>query len=158
MPPAPARWVGGVLVRSAFLHDGPARELVHRLKYQSDPLPGIGAVLAPLLPRDATALVPIPRVVLRRWRYGVDPAMELARSVAAATGVPVLAGLAPPLWVHRRAGPAAQTHGRPRFDVVAPVPVGAVLIDDVVTTGATLAAAAAITGIRQAVTLTTAVR
>ena len=155
---APDRWLDGVLVRSAFLHEDPARKLVHRLKYQATPLVGIGRVLAPLLPTSAAALVPIPRVTLRRWRYGVDPALEIAGSIAAVTGLPVSPVLQAPVWVHRRAGGAGETHGNPRFRLVAAVPRGAVLVDDVVTTGATMRAAAAVTGITAAVTLTSAVR
>lgn len=145
-----------MLVRSAFLHEDPARKLVHRLKYQAMPLVGIGRVLAPLLPRGAAALVPVPRVTLRRWRYGVDPAFELAASLAAASGLPVVKALRAPIWVHRRAGGAGQTHGTPRFRLAVVVPPQAVLVDDVVTTGATLRAAAAVTGITTAVTLTSA--
>ena len=155
---APDRWIGGVLVRSAFLHEDPARKLVHRLKYQAMPLVGIGRVLAPLLPTSTAALVPIPRVLLRRWRYGVDPALEIARSLAAVTGLRVSPVLQTPVWVHRRAGRSGETHGTPRFRLLAAVPRGAVLVDDVVTTGATLRAAAAVTGIEMAVTLTSAVR
>ncbi len=153
---APDRWVGGVLVRSAFLHEDPARKLVHRLKYQAMPLVGIGGVLAPLLPHGVAALVPVPRVTLRRWRYGVDPALELAASLGAASGLPVVKALRAPVWVHRRAGGAQQSHGIPRFHLAAAVPREAVLVDDVVTTGTTLQAAASVTGIRHAVTLTSA--
>jgi predicted amidophosphoribosyltransferase len=39
-----------------------------------------------------------------------------------------------------------------------PIPPGAVLVDDVVTTGATLGAAARVTGITRALTLTSAAR
>lgn len=155
---APERWLDGVLVRSAFVHEGPARTLVHRLKYQAVPLPALGRVLAPLVPPGATALVPIPRVTVRRWRYGVDPALEIASSLAAVRGLPVVVALQPPLWVHRRAGGAGAPHGRPRFRAMTPVPPGAVLVDDVVTTGATLLAAASVTGISMAVTITSAVR
>ena len=156
--PAPERWLGGVLVRSAFIHEGAARALVHRLKYQALPFPAVGRVLAPLLPPAATALVPIPRVTARRWRYGVDPALEIARSLAAVTRLPVVTALRAPAWVHRRAGRTGEVHGRARFRRGAPAPPGAVLVDDVVTTGTTLLAAAAVTGITTAVTFTSALR
>jgi predicted amidophosphoribosyltransferase len=147
-----------VLIRSAFGHVDPARAMVHRLKYRAAPAGRLGVLLAPLVPVGTSALVPIPRVRLRRWRYGVDPALELARSLGAVTGLPVVAALVPPLWLHRRAGPAGSLRGEPRFTVRMALPPGAILIDDVVTTGATLVAAAAVTGIRGAVTLTAAVR
>lgn len=156
--PVPVRWIAGLVVQSAFVHDGPARQAVLRLKYRASPAGEIGRVLAPLLPTHATALVPIPRVLARRWRYGVDPALEIARSLSAVTGLPIVAALQAPIWVHRRAGPRQAHHGIPRFRRILPVPPGAVLIDDVVTTGATLRAAAEITGITSAVTVTAAIR
>jgi len=156
--PAPVRWVGGIVVWSAFVHDGPARALVLRLKYRAAPAPGIGRVLLPLLPAGATALVPVPRVAARRWRYGVDPALEIARSLAMESGLPIVAALRAPAWVHRRAGARGAPHGQPRFRRMCPIPPGAVLVDDVVTTGATLGAAARVTGITRALTLTSAPR
>lgn len=152
------RWIRGVLIRSAFVHEDPARTMVHRLKYRAAPPGRLGVLLAPLVPRGAAALVPVPRVRLRRWRYGVDPALELARSLGAVTGLPVVAALVAPVWLHRRAGPSGQARGLPHFTRGGPVPPGAILIDDVVTTGATLVAAAAVTGITTAVTLTAAAR
>lgn len=156
--PAPVRWIRGVLIRSAFVHEDPARAMVHRLKYRAAPPGRLGGLLAPLIPDDTTSLVPVPRVWLRRWRYGVDPALELARSLGRVTGLPVVEALVAPVWVHRRAGPSGQARGLPRFSRRTAVPPGAILIDDVVTTGATLVAAAAVTGITTAVTLTAAVR
>jgi predicted amidophosphoribosyltransferase len=156
--PAPSQWVAGVLVHSAFIHDGPARMLVHRLKYRASAVPGIGVVLRSLLPDDTTALVPVPRVLARRWRYGVDPALEIASAIGMVTGLPVVPALQAPPWVHRRAGGAGSVRGHPRFRRVAPVPPRAVLVDDVVTTGTTLGAAAAATGITVAVTVTAAAR
>lgn len=153
---APERMVGEVLVRSLFVHEGAARRLVHRVKYQGITPPSLGRALATLLPADATALVPVPRVPLRRWRYGVDGARELSRLMASASGLPVVECLRPPLWVPRRAGPAARARGRPRFAGTKVPPSGAVLVDDVVTTGATLRAAAAATRVRRAITLTAA--
>ena len=39
----------------------------------------LGRAMAPLLDPAPPALVPVPRAMLRRWRYGVDPGPELAR-------------------------------------------------------------------------------
>jgi predicted amidophosphoribosyltransferase len=153
---APARWIGGVLIRSGFVHEDPARAMVHRLKYHAAPAARLGALLVPLLPGDATALVPVPRVMLRRWHYGVDPALELARALSALTGVPVVEALAAPVWLPRRAGPAGRVRGRPGFERRRAAPAGAVLVDDVVTTGRTLVAAAQATDLTTAITLTSA--
>jgi predicted amidophosphoribosyltransferase len=116
---------------------------VHHLKYRG--LAAAGRVLAaqmvPLLPEGAAALVPVPRVLTRLVGYGVDPARELARELGRAAGLPVVPILVRPLWWPRRAGPAGAFRGAPAFRARRPVPVEAVLIDDVMTTGATLTAA-----------------
>lgn len=153
---APDRLVGPVLVRSAFEHDGAARLLVHRLKY--DAVWGVAdrlcGAMAPLLQPEVTALVPVPRVTLRRLRYGIDPAVALARALGRRTGVPVVAALVPMMWASHRAGPAGRRRGVQRFRLRGAIPEGAVLIDDVVTTGTTLRAAATVTGVRHAITVT----
>jgi predicted amidophosphoribosyltransferase len=153
------RLPGGVLVHSAFVHQGTARLLVHRLKYGAHP--AVAALLAvPMaagLPPGAAALVPVPRARLRLWRYGVDPALELARAIGRVSGLPVSRALSPYWWHRRRAGAGGVARGVSRFRARAAVPAGAVLVDDVVTTGSTLAAAAAaLGGPRPAVTATAA--
>ncbi len=158
-PGGERRLPGGVLVRSAFTHQGTARLLVHRLKYggQQAAAAVLAAAMAAAVPPGAGALVPVPRARLRRWRYGVDPAVELARALSRLLSLPVVLALAPEWWHRRRAGPAGARRGVPRFRAVRAAPAGAVLVDDVVTTGATLRAAAwALGGHCAAVTATAA--
>jgi len=130
--------------------------LVHRLKYEA--VAGIAdrmaAAVEPLLWAEATALVPIPRVAARRWRYGIDPALALATALGRRVGLPVLRSLGSPFWLRRRAGPVPGRRAVPSFRLLEPTPIGAVLIDDVVTTGTTLAAASRAAGPRRAITLT----
>lgn len=157
---APERHLGGVFVRSAFAHEGAARRLVHRLKYaaMASAAGPLARAMAPLLPADAGCLVPVPRVLARRWRYGVDPAETLSTVLGRITGLPVVPALRPAWWVARRAGPAGEPRGLPRFRSVRLAGEGAVLVDDVVTTGTTLGAAGRAAGVRHAVTATAAVR
>jgi predicted amidophosphoribosyltransferase len=134
----------GTAVRAALLHVAAARVLVHRLKYQ-----GLAAAAGPLaaamvglLDPPPPGLVPVPRALVRRWRYGIDPGRELAAAVGALAGVPVVPALRAGWWHQRRAGPSDASRDLPRFTAAAAVPAGIVLVDDVVTTGSTVGAAA----------------
>jgi predicted amidophosphoribosyltransferase len=147
------------VVRSAFVHEGAARRLVHHLKYRG--LAGaaslIAGAMAVLLDPGSAALVPVPRVLARLWHHGVDPAGELADALARRTGLPVVRRLARPLWWPRRAGPAEAARGDPRFRATGSPPPGSVLVDDVLTSGATLRAARSVLpAIRMAITATRA--
>lgn len=139
-------------MRAAFAHEGAARVLVHRLKYEG--LRGaagpLAAAMAGRLPHGALHLVPVPRVAARSWRYGIDPALELARSVAALTGLGVVRALRAPLWAPALAGRTTDGRHPPAFRLARPLPEGAVLVDDVLTTGATLGSAHLATGGRSA--------
>ncbi|MBT8212219.1 MAG: hypothetical protein KJN71_03635 [Acidimicrobiia bacterium] len=136
---------GGMIARAPFVHDGAARRLVHRLKYhgQSGVAHLLARAMAPLVPDAAEALVPIPRAKVRRWRHGVDPAFELATALGRLTGMPVVAALRSDLWWPRHA--AADRSGRrdPGFEASPELVEGMpVLVDDVLTTGATAIGAA----------------
>jgi predicted amidophosphoribosyltransferase len=113
---------------------------VHHLKYRG--LTGYADLVAALLsPRAPLApLVPIPRALTRRVRYGIDPGRALAQRLSRITGAPVASLLGVPLHTTRRAG---GDHRRPvlPFRIRGPLPPGLVLVDDVVTTGATLESA-----------------
>ena len=132
---------GGIRLVAAFEHAGVARELVHGLKYRgltlfADLVVDIVAPRVPPLP-----VVPVPRTWSRQILYGVDPAREIGLRLARALDVPLLELLSPPIHARRRAGgdhsmPAPELRARRR-------PGGAfVLVDDVVTTGATVSSAA----------------
>ena len=144
---APEVTVGAGLVGIAgFVHEGTARQIELALKYRAvvaavEPL---ADAMAMRIPRTASALVPIPRARLRAFRYGVDPAALLAATLGRRTGLPVIDGLQPRWWWRRHAGRARDERSSVSFEATGkPVPRGAALVDDVLTTGTTARAAAA---------------
>lgn len=144
--PAPERLLaGGVRLLAGFEHTGAAKALMHHFKYRG--ITGyadlIAAILAPRMP--PMPLVPIPRALTRRIKYGVDPGRALAWRISSLNGAPVAQVLKPPLHSLRRAGGDHRRPVRP-FRIEGTVPAALVLVDDVVTTGATLEAAIASLG------------
>jgi predicted amidophosphoribosyltransferase len=135
---------------SPMAYEGPARELVHALKFRG--ALGLAELMAaqivatapPGLLRAGVHLVPVPTSPARRRARGFDHAGRLAAAIAARTSLPV----APCL---RRAGPAPRQArardraarlqaGRIELEVAGAVPGTVLLVDDVHTTGATLRA------------------
>lgn len=143
-------------VRSGVWLDGGAREAVHALKYRG--LPRIAADLAEslvrLLPRPGpgTQLVPIPLGPARLKRRGYNQSEALARALGRRWGLVV----APQLLVRVRNTPTqtALTPAARLANVAGAFRVRnrefqkplIVLVDDVFTTGATLAEAARVLG------------
>ena len=140
--PAPERLIeGGLRVVAAFDHDGPAKVLIHDLKYRGSV--GYARLVAEVLRGRVPPLplIPVPRVFSRLVRYGVDPALELARAVSRVSGGPVVRLLGRPVHARRRAGGDHRRMPAP-FRLTGPVPPSVVVVDDVVTTGGTVLAAA----------------
>jgi len=164
--PAGLAWAASAV----WLEDGPARNLVHALKYggwraAAPVLAERIAAAAPARLRSVAALVPVPLGRARERERGYNQAALLAEALGRIAGVPVLAGalrraretrsqtrLSP---AERRRnvtgafvagadaaraprGAAGTREGSPRLDGLA-----VALVDDVLTTGATLGAAAA---------------
>jgi predicted amidophosphoribosyltransferase len=135
------------LAVSASPFDGVARPLVHGLKFGRRLVLARVAAEAMLRALPAVeppnAVVPVPPGPWRwRWR-GFDPAEELAIAVSQRSGLPLLDCL-------RRSGGRRQVGRRraerladpPRVWLSEPPPDTALVVDDVWTTGATLAACA----------------
>jgi predicted amidophosphoribosyltransferase len=141
----PARHAAFTRAWAPMAHAGTARDLVLALKLRGA-LAAAGAMAAQIVagaPRglwDGAALVPVPAVPARRRRRGFDPADRLAAAVAARTGLAVARPLERVGGGARQVGRrrAERRAARPGIRVAGPVPVRAVLVDDVHTTGATL--------------------
>jgi predicted amidophosphoribosyltransferase len=133
---------------AAFEHTGVARDLVLGLKYRGLTRFAdlVAEALAPRVP--ALPVVPIPRTWARQMRYGVDPAREVALRLARKLDVPLLDVFSPPVHAPRRAG-GDHHRAPPRLRLGMPPEHRIVLVDDVVTTGATIRSAISTIGIER---------
>jgi ComF family protein len=137
------------LARAFGLYEGALREIVHALKYRGHqslgaPLGALMKTAGSALLAQADAVVPVPLHPWRQWRRGFNQADELAQA------------LGRPVWrpLRRRSlgVPQAKLSGeqrrtnvrtaygvsRARAGAISKRPKYVVLIDDVMTTGATL--------------------
>lgn len=137
--PTPDRVLsGGVRAIAAFDHTGVAARLVHGFKYRGDGLLAdlASAALASRIDSGMT-FVPVPRVWTRLIRYGVDPAVQLAEALASVTGGRVETRIRRPVHTVRRAGSDHERRAT-RFQASTGLQETAVVVDDVLTTGATV--------------------
>lgn len=140
-------------VRIAYVFEGSLRHALHQLKYHrrrrvARPLGGLMAAHLQAHPLPCDALIPVPLHPKRLKERGFNQAELLAREVAAATGVPLIVG---PLVRVRATHQQALLDVAGRIENVADAfvwtghapPARVVLVDDVLTTGATVNACAA---------------
>ena len=139
--------------RAAFVYADPVDRLLPRLKFHHDLAAGrllaAGMVRAFAgLPGLPEALVPVPLHRGRLRRRGYDQALELARPLARALALPLLPGAlrriratAPQSRLDAGAR-ARNLRGAFTVDGDARLPAHVALVDDVMTTGATLHSAA----------------
>jgi ComF family protein len=145
-----ADWPAGLSgVRSAVWLDDGARRAVHLLKYEGwrRVAESMAEAMRPLLGGGAgVTLVPVPLAPARERARGYNQSAELAEALARRALLPVAPGT-----LRRRRDTGTQTALTPdarranlagAFEARS-APAAAVLIDDVFTTGATLAEAAA---------------
>ena len=138
--------------RAVYRFEGAARKAVHQLKYQGVTAlaPPLGRLMAARLPQPSASMVvaPVPLHRSRLRERGYNQAELLAKEVGRRTGAPVTTRLlsrtqAAPPQAQARSVDARLVAVRGAFQA-APEAAGAdvLLIDDVCTTGSTLAACA----------------
>lgn len=142
--------------RAVARYDGPARLLVHRLKYSDrlDLSNAMGRWMARAgaeLLSGADILVPVPLHRMRFWARRFNQAGELAKAISRNSGVPVAhEGLVRRKATRSQVGLSPAERARNLTGAFRPGPLAGelvagkrvVLIDDVATTGSTLNSAA----------------
>jgi ComF family protein len=134
-------------------YEGTLRELIHLYKYgRMKPLARpLGDLLARALPRDQgfDAVVPLPLHWRRKWERGFNQSELLARSIARRCGIPLVHGARRRRPTRAQAGLTSalrRENVKGAFSAITDRVRGLriLLVDDVLTTGATAGACAVV--------------
>ena len=134
-----------LVVRAAFAYDGPVRDAIVAMKRGERAYLDVLARATATLVAPGVVLVPVPTTRARAAERGFDQSRELARRIARLRGATALDLLRKRGAAQRGLGRIARlaAHGRFTVDPDIDAPGRAILLDDVLTTGATLRDAAA---------------
>ena len=131
---------------AAFAYAGAGRELLARLKYrnQRSCVRWLASAMAGALPPDLVvdAVTWAPTSDQRRRRRGFDQAELLARTLGREVGLPVVSMLKRIDAAGQTGRSRSQRYRAPVFAPRRPSPTAVLVVDDVITTGATLQGAA----------------
>ena len=144
-PPSLPPPVGVDSCRALVAYEGAGRELVARLKYRNarSSLPFLADRLASLAAGTPVDVVTwAPTTAARRRERGFDQAELLARALARRLQLPCRPLLVRPPGNPQTGQPLDVRRAGPAFRPARPSPPRVLLVDDVVTSGATVAAAA----------------
>jgi competence protein ComFC len=142
-------------IRSLFLYETAVMQMIRQVKFsrQARPLHYFAERLTIQIlqefPRNIAALVPIPLHKTREWERTFNQSALLARYVSELSGIPVIDLLRRIKKTPAQTSLSGQArrrnlHGAFEFQSAKAIPRSVILIDDVITTGATLESCAAV--------------
>lgn len=138
-------------ITSSFVYRNTGRELYHQVKYH-----GYWRLIEPLVQHSMNSFfqnidflsydvfVPIPETFSRKWKRHFNPAGQIAKMLGRQTGLPFHSLLSMRPFSPHQVGLdylERKKNAANRFHCSGSIPKSVIIVDDVITTGATLEAA-----------------